>query len=191
MRKLFVWLFQLKGWKMDVNLPRGYEKCVVIAAPHTSNWDFLYSMAVFFKLKIPVHFLAKKELFVWPLKGILLNVGGMPVQRNKSVKLVDEMVDLFKQHDKLMLMIPAEGTRGWVKKWKTGFYHVALKAGVPVLLGYLDYKNKIAGFGPLLYMTGDPVADAEKIKQFYSQIQGRYPEKFNLEGLVLKKVLPS
>jgi 1-acyl-sn-glycerol-3-phosphate acyltransferase len=189
MRKVFIWLFQLNGWKMDVNLPPGYEKCVVIAAPHTSNWDFLYSMAVFFKLNIPVRFLAKRELFKWPLKGILLKVGGMPVQRNKSKKLVDEMIELFNQRDELMLMIPAEGTRGWVRRWKSGFYHVALGANVPVLLGYLDYKKKVAGFGPLLYMTGNPETDAESIKNFYRNIQGRYPEKFNLEGLVLRKIV--
>lgn len=186
MRKLFVWLFQMAGWKMDVNLPVGYEKCVVIAAPHTSNWDFLYSLAVFFKLNIPVRFLAKKELFTWPLKGIMENVGGMPVQRSKNTKLVDEIINLFNQHEKLMLMIPAEGTRSRVNRWKTGFYHVALGANVPVLLGYLDYKNKIAGFGPLLHMTGNPNTDAKNIKSFYKNIQGKYPAKFNLEGLVLE-----
>ena len=186
MRKLFVWLFKINGWKMDLNLPAGYEKCVVIAAPHTSNWDFLYSMAVFFKLNIPVRFLAKKELFHWPIKGILESVGGMAVQRNKSTKLVDEIIDLFNAHDKLMLMIPAEGTRGWVKRWKSGFYRVALGANVPVLLGYLDYEKKIAGFGPLLHMTGNAITDAENIKNFYRNIKGKHPEKFNLEGLILK-----
>jgi 1-acyl-sn-glycerol-3-phosphate acyltransferase len=190
MRKLFVWLFRLNGWKMDVNLPPGYEKCVVIAAPHTSNWDFLYSMAVFFKLNIPIRFLAKKELFRWPLKGMLKSMGGMEVQRSsKNKKLVDEMISLFQQHDKLMLMIPAEGTRGRVKRWKTGFYHVALGANVPVLLGYLDYGTKTAGFGPLLHMTGNPQTDAENIKDFYKNIQAKYPEKFNLEGLVLKQIV--
>ncbi len=186
MRKLFVWLFKLNGWKMDVNLPLGYERCVVIAAPHTSNWDFLYSMAVFFKLHIPVRFLAKKELFRWPVKGILESVGGMAVQRNKSDRLVDEMIDLFNTHEHLMLMIPAEGTRGWVKRWKSGFYRVALGANVPVLLGYLDYEKKIAGFGPLLYMTGNAIVDAGNIKAFYRNIKGKHPEKFNLDGLILK-----
>jgi 1-acyl-sn-glycerol-3-phosphate acyltransferase len=190
MRKIFVWLFQVKGWKMDVSLPPGYEKCVVIAAPHTSNWDFLFSMAVFFKLKIPIRFLAKKELFRWPLKGLLKSVGGMEVQRSSNnKKLVDEMISLFQQNEKLMLMIPAEGTRGRVKRWKTGFYHVALAANVPVLLGYLDYGRKVAGFGPLLYMTGNPITDAENIKLFYKNIKAKYPENFNLEGLVLKQII--
>lgn len=170
---------------MQVQLPEGYERCVVIAAPHTSNWDFLYSMAVFFKLKIPVRFLAKKELFRWPMGNILHSVGGMPVERSKKGNLVQDIVSLFEQHEKLMLMIPAEGTRSRVDKWKTGFYHVALQAKVPVLLGYLDYAKKEAGFGPLLHMTGDAVADATAIKDFYRNISGRYPDKFNVEGLVL------
>ena len=186
MRKLFVWLFKINGWKIDANLTEGYKKCVVIAAPHTSNWDFLYSLAVFFKLKIPVRFLAKKELFVWPVKGLLKNMGGMAVQRSKSSKLVDDIITLFNQEKELMLMIPAEGTRSSVAKWKTGFYHVALGANVPVLLGYLDYEKKIAGFGPLLYMTGNPAADAKIIKDFYRNIKGKHPENFNVEALVLE-----
>jgi 1-acyl-sn-glycerol-3-phosphate acyltransferase len=96
------------------------------------------------------------------------------------------MIQLFNQHEKLMLMIPAEGTRGWVKRWKSGFYRVAIGANVPVLLGYLDYEKKIAGFGPLIYMTGNPLIDAANIKAFYSNIKGKHPEKFNLEGLILK-----
>jgi len=185
MRQLFIWLFKWRGWTMQVQLPVGYERCVVIAAPHTSNWDFLYSMAVFFKLNIPVRFLAKKELFRWPIGSILRSVGGMAVERSKKGNLVQDIVHLFEQHEKLMLMIATEGTRNRVDKWKTGFYHVALQANVPVLLGYLDYAKKEAGFGPLLYMTGDAVADANAIKDFYRKIQGKYPEKFNVDGLVL------
>jgi 1-acyl-sn-glycerol-3-phosphate acyltransferase len=185
MRKVFVWLFKWKGWKMDVQLPDNYDRCVVIAAPHTSNWDFLYSLAVFFHYKLPVKYLAKKELFRWPLKGIMEKTGGLPVYRNSKNKLVDEMIQLFKDNEKLMLAIPAEGTRSRVKKWKTGFYHVALGANVPILLGYLDYKNKMAGFGPLIHLSGDPIKDANQIKDFYRTIEGKYPEKFNIDALVL------
>jgi 1-acyl-sn-glycerol-3-phosphate acyltransferase len=185
MRKVFVWLFKLNGWKMDVQLPTGYERCVVIAAPHTSNWDFLYSLAVFFEYNLPVRYLAKKELFRWPIKGIMERSGGLAVIRNKNNRLVDDMIQLFKDNEKLMLAIPAEGTRSRVDKWKTGFYHVAIGANVPVLLGYLDYKKKVAGFGPLIHLFGDPILDAAQIKDFYRTINGKYPEKFNLEGLDL------
>jgi 1-acyl-sn-glycerol-3-phosphate acyltransferase len=170
---------------MDVHLPANHERCVVIAAPHTSNWDFLYSLAVFFHYKLPVRYLAKKELFRWPIKGIMEKSGGLPVTRNSKNKLVDDMIQLFKDNEKLMLAIPAEGTRSRVEKWKTGFYHVALGADVPILLGYLDYKHKVAGFGPLIYLSGDPLKDGNQIKEFYRNIAGKFPEKFNLEGLVL------
>jgi 1-acyl-sn-glycerol-3-phosphate acyltransferase len=93
---------------------------------------------------------------------------------------------MFRNEKELMLMIPAEGTRSSVTKWKTGFYHVASGANVPVLLGFLDYENKIAGFGPLLYMTGDAAADAKKIKDFYRNIKGKHPENFDVEALVLE-----
>lgn len=170
---------------MNSTLPEGYKKCVVIAAPHTSNWDFLYSLAVFFKLKLPVRYLAKKELFRWPIKSTLVNFGGIPVQRKLNTNMVDTMIEMFENTNELMLLIPAEGTRSKVTKWKTGFYNVALGANVPILLGYLDYKNKIAGFGPLLHMTGDKQKDANSIKDFYRNIQGKYPENFDVEGLQL------
>lgn len=186
MRKLFVWIFKLKGWKIDANLPEGYQKCVVIAAPHTSNWDFLYSLAVFFQLNIPVRFLAKKELFVWPIKKLINDFGGIAVQRGKNSKLVDDIIVFFNQHKELMLMIPAEGTRSRVEKWKTGFYHVALGAKVPLLLGFLDYKRKIAGFGPLLTMTGNPAVDAKLIRDFYNNITAKFPEKFNINAIILE-----
>ncbi|MEI8058749.1 MAG: 1-acyl-sn-glycerol-3-phosphate acyltransferase [Ferruginibacter sp.] len=186
MRIFFLWWFKLKGWKIEGTLPEGYKKCVVIAAPHTSNWDFIYSMAVFVKLKIPIRFLAKKELFVWPFSSLLKQMGAIAVQRNKRNKLVDDIIALFKKEKELMLMIPAEGTRSSVTRWKSGFYHVALGANVPVLLGFLDYKNKIAGFGPLLYLSGNPVTDATTIKNFYRNIKGKHPENFDVEALVLE-----
>ncbi len=170
---------------MDANLPAGYEKCVVIAAPHTSNWDFVYSMAFFSKLQLPIKFLAKKELFKWPLKALLQSLGGMPVHREKNSNLVEQMIGMFNATDALMLIIPAEGTRGKVTKWKTGFYHVALGAKVPLLLGFLDYEKKIAGFGPLLYLTGNTNTDAENIKNFYRNMKGKHPQNFDVEGLVL------
>jgi len=92
------------------------------------------------------------------------------------------MIQLFKDHDQLMLAIPAEGTRSKVDKWKTGFYHVALGANVPVLLGYLDYKKKVAGFGPLIHLTGDPIKDANQIKDFYRNIEGKFPENLIWKG---------
>ena len=113
----------------------------------------------------------------------MLAVGGMPVQRNKSAKLVDTMIDLFKPNPNLLLMIPAEGTRSKVDKWKSGFYHVALGAKVPILLGYLDYAKKTSGFSEAFYPTGNPIEDAAFIKKFYADKTGRNHDLFNLEAI--------
>lgn len=180
-----MWVFKMKGWKISGLPPADLKKCVVIAAPHTSNWDFVLSLAVFFKLRLPVRYMAKKEIFRWPFKGVLNKTGGIAVQRTKSKKLVESVIELFEQNDELMLMISAEGTRSPVKKWKTGFYHVALGANVPVLPGYLDFEKKAAGFGAPIYLTGNKIEDAAMIKDFYRNIKGKFPENFNVEALVL------
>jgi 1-acyl-sn-glycerol-3-phosphate acyltransferase len=185
MRNLMVWWFKLKGWKVANGIPADIKQCVIIAAPHTSNWDFVYTIATFTLLKTPVQFLAKKELFKWPLKRLLQSVGGMPVQRNKSEKLVDTMIGLFKTNPNLLLMIPAEGTRSRVEQWKSGFYRVALGANLPVLPGYLDYATKTAGFGEPIVLTGDPDTDARAIRLFYADKTGRFPALFNLDAIKL------
>lgn len=177
--KLFAGWFRLKGWKVGGPMPAGVQKAVVVAAPHTSNWDFVYALATFRILGLQVNYLAKRELFRFPFKWILQSTGGIPVERKKSQNMVDTMVQMFNQHDQLYLLAAAEGTRKRVSKWKSGFYHVAMGAGVPVLLGYLDYKNKVAGFGPVIYLTGHKEKDMERIRDFYSRIQGKHPESFD------------
>lgn len=184
---LMKWWFRKKGWKINDQLPRPWPGCIVIAAPHTTNWDFVYTMAFFLINEVPVRFLAKKELFRWPLGGIMRSFGGKPVVRNRSTNMVDSIVDMFAEAPDTMLLIPAEGTRSKVKRWKTGFYHAALKANKPVLLGYLDYEKKEAGFGPLLTMTGDPEVDAAAIRDFYRPIKGKFPENFSVDGLQLSR----
>jgi 1-acyl-sn-glycerol-3-phosphate acyltransferase len=181
--RLFTLWFKLKGWKTGEAIPAHIKKCVVIAAPHTSNWDFVYSLATAQLLGVKVHYLAKKELFRFPLRGLLLGTGGIPVTRNRSNNLVDSIITLFKEKEELKLMIPAEGTRKRVDKWKSGFYHVALGAGVPVFMGYLDYKAKVAGYGPELTLSGDKVKDAATIRSFYSDKTAKYPELFNLDAI--------
>lgn len=183
---LFKLYYRLKGWKTGNPFPSDLKKCIVIAAPHTSNWDFIYGIVSIKIFKLKINYLAKKELFVWPIKNVFVNSGGIPVDRNGSHHIVGDMIDLFNTSDKLILAIPPEGTRKAVKKWKSGFYHIAVGANVPVLLGYIDYKTKTAGFGPLLYMTGDKEKDAQVIRDFYSTIQAKYPKHFNLDAIVFK-----
>ncbi len=181
--KLFAWWFRLKGWKVGETIPPDVRKAVVVAAPHTSNWDFVFALATFRILKLKVNYLAKKELFKFPLKYLLQGTGGIPVVRSRSQNLVDSMIKMFRENDNLYLLAAAEGTRKKVTKWKSGFYHVALGAGVPVMLGYLDYRNKVAGFGPVIYLSGDKEKDMTVIREFYRHIEGRNPDKFDPEAV--------
>lgn len=170
--------FKLSGWKIGGEVPP--KRCVVIGAPHTSNSDFFHAIPVFFILRLKLHYLAKKELFKFPLGVFLKGTGGIPVNRNKNTRMVDYMIELFQRYNDLVLMIPVEGTRGYVKEWKTGFYHVATAAKVPIALGYLDYAKKEAGFGPVFWPTGNMEDDLIEIKKFYRGVTAKYPKKSSL-----------
>jgi 1-acyl-sn-glycerol-3-phosphate acyltransferase len=182
--KLFVFWFKLKGWKIKGEFPADIKKCVLLAAPHTSNWDFVYALAALDMMKKKVSFLAKKELFRFPLKGFLLRSGGIPVDRSKNNNLVDQLAELLREKKELFLIVPPEGTRSAVKKWKTGFYHSALKGGAPIVLTYLDYSKKVAGVGTVIYPSGQLEQDFQKIKEFYMQIAPKFPDKFNPEAII-------
>lgn len=155
------------------------KKAVVIAAPHTSNWDFVYALACYKILNLPVKYVAKKELFRFPFSIMFKATGGIPVDRSKSVNFVDAIIQKINQSEQLYLMMAAEGTRKPVDKWKSGFYHAALGAGVPIILGYLDYKHKVAGFGEVIYPTGNKEKDMERIRRFYADKTGKNPELYN------------
>jgi 1-acyl-sn-glycerol-3-phosphate acyltransferase len=183
--RLFVWWFKVKGWKIDNSIPPGVRKAVVIAAPHTSNWDFVYALATFRLLDIKVRYLIKQEVYRFPLKRLIDATGGIPVKRNSNTKLVNTFIQELNNAEDLFLMIPAEGTRSLVKKWKSGFYHAAMGANVPVLLGYLDFEKKTAGFGKVVNITGDRNKDMQIIREFYKNIKGKHPEKFDPESVRL------
>jgi len=152
----------------------------MIGLPHTSNWDFPIAMAALIILRLKTNYLAKKELFKFPLGIIMRAFGGIPVNRSKHSGMVEAMVDEFSQHDELILLIPPEGTRSHVKEWKTGFYRVATGANVPIVLAYLDYPTKTAGLKAVFYPTGNYAHDVEEIKKHYKGIKGKYPENQNL-----------
>ncbi|MEO0000608.1 MAG: hypothetical protein RL766_654 [Bacteroidota bacterium] len=180
--RLFIFLFKMRGWKIVGTVPPHIQKAVVIAAPHTSNWDFVYALAVFRQLKLKMRYLIKKEVNFFPLSILLKNTGAIPVERSKKHNLTDQIVGLFQAHDEIFIAIPAEGTRKRIEKVKSGFYYAALKAGVPVLPGYLDFKKKEGGFGEPIWFTGNKEEDMQKIRNFYAGKTGKYPEKFNLEA---------
>lgn len=188
MKSFFGWWFRFKGWKVAQTIPAEIKKAVVIAAPHTSNWDFVYALGAYANKGLPIRYLAKKELFRFPFTFFFRATGGIPVERKKNKNQVDAIVELFQKTDELYLMMAAEGTRKWVEKWKSGFYVAAAKAGVPIVMGYLDYKNKLAGFGDIMYPSGNIEQDMEKIKAFYKNITGKIPELFNIEAIRLEHV---
>ena len=181
MKKLFSWIFRQKGWKIEGGIPSGIKKCVLIAAPHTSNWDFVYGIGALSEFKLDVKYLAKKELFRFPFKGMFESLGGLPVDRSKSNSMVDAMIKLVNSKEEIIVLIPPEGTRSKVQKWKTGFYHVALGSGVPIVLAYLDYERKIAGIGPVVMPSGNKAEDFQVISLFYKSITAKYPENYNTD----------
>ena len=185
--RLFVWFFRRKGWKIEgKGIDPSLKKCLIIGAPHTSNWDFVYAMAALRLFGIKLNYLAKKELFQWPIKKLFINTGGIPVERSKNSRMVDSIIKKFNELDSLVLAISPEGTRKRVEKIKTGFYHIALATGVPIYLGYLDYEKRVAGFSEPFYPSGNREADTAIIKDFYRNKKGRSPELFNLEAIKLE-----
>lgn len=180
MRWLCKLYLKMIGWKTASVLDPSIKQCVLVAAPHTSNWDYPISLATLYANGVKVRFLGKKSLFNFPLGILMRATGGIPVDRSKHNNLVDNMIAMFKEHKELILMIPVEGTRSYVKEWKSGFYHTALGAKVPIVMGYLDYGKKTSGFGDLFYPTGNYEKDLVAIQNFYRQFTAKYPEKSSL-----------
>ncbi|MCY7410522.1 MAG: 1-acyl-sn-glycerol-3-phosphate acyltransferase [Chitinophagales bacterium] len=178
LKAFFKWYYNFSGWKLGNRLPEGLKKCVMVVAPHTSGWDFIYGMGANLHLELNATYLAKKELFKWPFKKMFLTLGGVPVDRGKKNKMTEAMVEYINTHEIATIVFPAEGTRKRVTKWKRGFYHVALGANVPIVLAYIDYKEKKAGIGPSFMPSGDIEKDFKIIAEFYKNITARNPENF-------------
>lgn len=168
------------GWKIVGGVPEGLTKAVVIAAPHTSNWDFFLGSMGYHVLGLNAKFLIKKEVFVFPIKKILLSMGGIPIERSKNNNAVETVSGLFTKYEDLCITIAPEATRKLNPNWKKGFYYIALRAKVPILLGLVDYKKKEAGLGPVIYPSGDFEKDFKIIEDFYRPLTARHPECFNL-----------
>ena len=165
------------GWEVVGGEHRPCARAVIIAYPHTTNWDLPFMLAVAYSIDCDVHWLGKKSLFRSPFGGFMRWVGGISVDRSRRTKLVDAVVDTIAPHEELMVVIPPEGTRSQAGRWKSGFYWVAVQAGVPIILGFLDYTRKRGGLGEVLHPTGDIDADFEKIRNFYDGIEGKYPDR--------------
>jgi 1-acyl-sn-glycerol-3-phosphate acyltransferase len=167
---------KLIGWRKVGRLPE-FPRYVLIAAPHTSNWDAPISLAIVFAMRIKACWLVKHTAFRWPFRGLLGWLGAIPIDRTKSTDVVTQMVEELKKRAELVLMLSPEGTRKKVTRWKTGFYHIARGAGVPLVLAFLDYARKEGGLGPTVYPTGNLQADMAEILGFYATITGKHPER--------------
>jgi len=175
--KLGKMVLDAAGWTIVGGAPEA-RKFVVLAAPHTSNWDFLYALACTTALGLPVRWLGKDALFRGPTRRLLHALGGIAVDRSKRNDLVRAMVHEFESVDALALLIPAEGTRKLGKYWKSGFYHIARAASVPFVLGYLDYPRKRVGLGPCIWPSGSVSADMATVRAFYADKVGKHPSQF-------------
>ena len=179
LRGLSLAFLKLTGWKIVGSLPLHAKKSVLIAAPHTSNWDLPYTLMVAFTLRLNVHWMGKESLFKPPFRGVMMWLGGIPVRRESANNLVAASAEVIRAADgPLQLIVPPEGTRSKSRTWKTGFYYIARSAQVPIVMAYLDYANKVGGLGPVFIPTGDIEADMVAIKAFYAPFKGKNPQQF-------------
>lgn len=168
-------LLRLAGWKVVLAQPVP-KRCVVIFYPHTSNWDTAIGLCVKFMIGLPIRFAGKDTLFKVPVLGpLLLRWGGVPVNRRERTGFIDAMTTLFRRNEEFRLAIAPEGTRGRAPHWKSGFYHLARAAGVPLALGFIDYPRREVGLGAYLDLTGDRLADMARIRAFYAAKRGHHP----------------
>ena len=174
-----VGFLRLTGWRVEGQLPDEARKSVLIAAPHTSNWDLPYTLMVAFALNLQVQWMGKNGIFRFPFGGLMRWLGGIPVDRSRSTNLVAASIDSIRNATgPLQLIVPPEGTRSKTRYWKTGFYHIAVGAGVPIVMAYMDYRRKVSGLGPIFKTTGDVERDMAAIKAFYATIVGKNPHQF-------------
>jgi 1-acyl-sn-glycerol-3-phosphate acyltransferase len=179
LRRLSITFLQLTGWKIEGALPPEAVKAVLIAAPHTSNWDLPYTLMVAFALRLNIYWMGKSSIFTPPFRGLMMWLGGIAVNREQSNNLVAASAQaLVQAQGSVQLVVPPEGTRSKTRYWKTGFYYIALGAKVPIVMAYMDYSTKRSGLGPVFYPTGDVDKDMLEIKAFYAPFKGKNADQF-------------
>jgi len=170
-------LLKLFGWRTEGSLA-DYPKCVVVVAPHTSNWDFPVLVLAAVALRLKVTWMGKHTLFRPPFGWIMRRLGGLPIDRGARHNMVEQAIESFRTHNRQVLAIPPEGTRKRAPYWRSGFYYIALGAQVPIAFGFADYRRKVGGIGGMITPSGDVDADMAIIRDFYSEIIGKRPDQF-------------
>ena len=182
LRGFSVVCLRLMGWKVLGALPAHASKSVLIAAPHTSNWDLPYTLMVAFVLRLNVYWMGKASIFRFPFGPVMRWLGGIAVDRSKANNLVAASAQaLVVSQSPVQLIVPPEGTRSKVRYWKTGFYRIAQTAQVPIVMAYMDYERKVSGLGPLFMPSGDIDADMLQIKAFYAPFKGKNAGQFKAD----------
>lgn len=171
-------LLRMFGWKQGPTEGVGLPKCVICVAPHTSNWDFVVGKLFYTSIGCNAGFLIKKEWFFFPFNLLFKCMGGVPVDRGKHTSVTDQVVEMFHERDHFQIAVTPEGTRKRVDDWKKGFYFIALKANVPILMAYLDYGKKEVGSKGVFYPTGDVESDIRFIREQYKDVMACHPENF-------------
>jgi 1-acyl-sn-glycerol-3-phosphate acyltransferase len=175
-RRIGLALAAAAGWQVHIQQPPP-ARCVIVGAPHTSGWDLPLTLLLMLVAGLRLRWIGKDTLFRGPIGWLLLRLGGIPVNRRSRENFVEQMVAAFRANEELMIAILPEGTRRNAQYWKTGFYYIALGGGVPIVLGYADYRRRVVGLGPVFHPTGDIQADFAIIRAFYTGITGKHPER--------------
>ncbi|GAA4826119.1 acyltransferase [Marinicella pacifica] len=181
------WILKILGWQIINDLPAD-KKYMLIVAPHTSNWDFVYGVLAKSAVGLKVSFLGKDSLFKSPLGWWFKALGGIPVYRDQKLNMVEQMVVQFKQRQHMILTMSPEGTRSRLKYWKSGFYHIACGAGVPIVMATLNFAEKQIKLGGRFMPSGQVTQDMDKVRDFYAGIQGKKPQ---YQGPVRLKIEPA
>lgn len=169
-------------WKVNQNVPTEAKRCILVFAPHTSAWDFVYGKLALTAMGLNARFLIKKEMFWFPLGLLLKSMGAMPVDRQQAKRLPIHSVQLFQKYNELTLMIAPEGTRKYTENWKKGFYFIATHAQVPIVVSYMDWEKRIGGIAKVIYPSGNYEKDLNEIQQVYKGMRGKHKGQFNLEN---------
>lgn len=186
-RRLIIALYRRRGYRLVDKYPVP-PRCVIIGVPHTTNWDFVFFLGATAEMGIKPSFMGKHSLFKWPATRFMFDMGGVPVDRSaKGRNYVDQVVDVFSRYDKLALVVAPEGTRSAVKPWRSGFYHIAHKAGVPLVPAWVEDATGRGGIGPAIMPSGDYAADLEKLLGYYQSVMPGHPRWALLEAAIAEE----
>jgi 1-acyl-sn-glycerol-3-phosphate acyltransferase len=183
-KALLLWLYRWKGWQIEGTAPRA-PKAMLLGAPHTTNWDFVFFLGIINEIGLKPRFMGKTSLFRWPLTRFMYDMGGVPIDRTKRSNYVEQVISAFRNASgDFHLVIAPEGTRGAIDKWRSGFYHIAHGAGVPIVPAWVDHTTMRGGVGPEIPTTGDFLADLRKIADFYRSKMPHHPKLAKLYQMV-------